>query len=114
MEEILPTLPWAWLYFVTFILAGTFVALNFFVGIIVNNLQSLTSMKTMIWSRSASISRDWKSVSTAYREATWPVECSMLARFLTQATARVRRKAHPPANGEYLLQNKLEANHVVT
>src|SRR5262245_26114301 len=28
--------------FVTFILAGTFVALNFFVGIIVNNLQSLT------------------------------------------------------------------------
>jgi voltage-gated sodium channel len=42
MEEILPKMPWAWLYFVTFILAGTFVALNFFVGIIVNNLQSLT------------------------------------------------------------------------
>jgi voltage-gated sodium channel len=42
MEEILPEMPWAWLYFVTFILAGTFIALNFFVGIIVNNLQSLT------------------------------------------------------------------------
>jgi len=42
MEELLPQLPWAWLYFVTFILAGTFVALNFFVGIIVNNLQSVT------------------------------------------------------------------------
>jgi voltage-gated sodium channel len=32
----------AWLYFVTFILAGTFIALNFFVGIIVNNLQFVT------------------------------------------------------------------------
>jgi voltage-gated sodium channel len=42
MEELLPKMPWAWLYFVTFILAGTFVALNFFVGIIVNNLQSVT------------------------------------------------------------------------
>jgi voltage-gated sodium channel len=42
MEELLPQMPWAWLYFVTFILAGTFVALNFFVGIIVNNLQSVT------------------------------------------------------------------------
>jgi voltage-gated sodium channel len=42
MEEILPQMPWAWLYFVTFILAGTFIALNFFVGIIVNNLQAVT------------------------------------------------------------------------
>jgi voltage-gated sodium channel len=42
MEELLPLMPGAWLYFVTFILAGTFVALNFFVGIIVNNLQSVT------------------------------------------------------------------------
>ena len=33
--------------------------------------------KTMIWSRSASISRDWKSVSIAYRKATWPVEGSI-------------------------------------
>jgi voltage-gated sodium channel len=42
MEELLPQMPWAWLYFVTFILAGTFIALNFFVGIIVNNLQFVT------------------------------------------------------------------------
>jgi voltage-gated sodium channel len=41
MDEILPHMPAAWIYFVTFILLGTFVALNFFVGVIVNNLQSV-------------------------------------------------------------------------
>ena len=40
MDEVLPHMPAAWIYFVTFILLGTFVALNFFVGVIVNNLQS--------------------------------------------------------------------------
>jgi voltage-gated sodium channel len=42
MDEVLPHFPGAWIYFVTFILLGTFVALNFFVGVIVNNLQSVT------------------------------------------------------------------------
>jgi voltage-gated sodium channel len=42
MDEVLPHMPAAWIYFVTFILLGTFVALNFFVGVIVNNLQSIT------------------------------------------------------------------------
>jgi voltage-gated sodium channel len=42
MDEVLPHMPAAWIYFVTFILLGTFVALNFFVGVIVNNLQSVT------------------------------------------------------------------------
>ena len=40
MEAVLPQAPFAWIYFVTFILFGTFVALNFFVGVIVSNLQS--------------------------------------------------------------------------
>lgn len=34
-------MPGAWICFVTFILLGTFVSLNFFVGVIVNNLQSV-------------------------------------------------------------------------
>jgi voltage-gated sodium channel len=38
---VLPHMPGAWIYFVTFILLGTFVSLNFFVGVIVNNLQSV-------------------------------------------------------------------------
>jgi voltage-gated sodium channel len=42
MDEVLPHMPAAWIYFVTFILLGTFVSLNFFVGVIVNNLQSVT------------------------------------------------------------------------
>jgi voltage-gated sodium channel len=41
MEEVLEEMPFAWIYFVSFILFGTFVALNFFVGVIVNNLQSV-------------------------------------------------------------------------
>ena len=43
MDEVLPHMPGAWIYFVTFILLGTFVALNFFVGVIVNNLQSVAT-----------------------------------------------------------------------
>lgn len=43
MDEVLPHMPAAWIYFVTFILLGTFVALNFFVGVIVNNLQSVAT-----------------------------------------------------------------------
>jgi voltage-gated sodium channel len=41
MDEVLEDRPGAWIYFVSFILFGTFVALNFFVGVIVNNLQSV-------------------------------------------------------------------------
>ena len=43
MDAVLPHMPAAWIYFVTFILLGTFVALNFFVGVIVNNLQSVAT-----------------------------------------------------------------------
>jgi voltage-gated sodium channel len=41
MDEVIPQMPAAWIYFVTFILFGTFVALNFVVGVIVNNLQAV-------------------------------------------------------------------------
>ena len=41
MDEVVAQLPAAWIYFVTFILLGTFVALNFVVGVIVNNLQAV-------------------------------------------------------------------------
>ncbi|HEY5706460.1 MAG TPA: ion transporter [Terrimicrobiaceae bacterium] len=41
MDEVLPHIPAAWIYFVTFILFATFVFMNFFVGVIVNNLQAV-------------------------------------------------------------------------
>jgi voltage-gated sodium channel len=41
MDEVVTQMPAAWIYFVTFILFGTFVALNFVVGVIVNNLQAV-------------------------------------------------------------------------
>lgn len=39
MDTVIKAKPWAWIYFVLFILLGTFVSMNLFVGVIVNNLQ---------------------------------------------------------------------------
>ena len=39
MYKAMEAHPWAWLYFVSFIIAGTFVVINLFVAIIINNLE---------------------------------------------------------------------------
>jgi voltage-gated sodium channel len=39
MRPLLQTVPWAWTYFVAFILVGTFVIFNLFVGVIVSNVE---------------------------------------------------------------------------
>ncbi len=41
MRAVRPQAPMCWAYFVSFILFGTFVALNFFVGVIVGNMQRI-------------------------------------------------------------------------
>ncbi|WP_035268432.1 ion transporter [Desulfitibacter alkalitolerans] len=38
MRPINAMVPWAWAYFVSFVLVGTFVVINLFVGVIVNNV----------------------------------------------------------------------------
>ena len=40
MEVLLKPHPWAWIYFVTFILIGTFVMLNLFIAVVINNLDA--------------------------------------------------------------------------
>lgn len=40
METLLKTHPWAWIFFVTFILIGTFVMLNLFIAVVINNLEA--------------------------------------------------------------------------
>jgi voltage-gated sodium channel len=40
MEVLLQPHPWAWVYFVTFILIGTFVMLNLFIAVVINNLDA--------------------------------------------------------------------------
>ena len=32
--------PWAWVYFVSFVLIGTFVVLNLFIAVVINNLET--------------------------------------------------------------------------
>ena len=40
MEVLLKPHPWAWLYFVSFVLIGTFVMLNLFIAVVINNLEA--------------------------------------------------------------------------
>ena len=39
MEAAQDATPWAWIYFVSFILIGTFVVLNLFIAVVINNLE---------------------------------------------------------------------------
>jgi len=39
METALELNPWAWVYFVSFVLIGTFVMLNLFIAVVINNLE---------------------------------------------------------------------------
>ncbi|WP_280768342.1 ion transporter [Salipaludibacillus daqingensis] len=43
MRPIFEILPWSWLYFVSFVLVGTFVVFNLFIGVIVNNVEKAES-----------------------------------------------------------------------
>jgi voltage-gated sodium channel len=40
METALELNPWAWVYFVSFVLIGTFVMLNLFIAVVINNLEA--------------------------------------------------------------------------
>jgi voltage-gated sodium channel len=40
METAMESLPWSWVYFVTFVLIGTFVVLNLFIAVVINNLEA--------------------------------------------------------------------------
>jgi voltage-gated sodium channel len=40
MEQALETRPLSWIYFVSFVLIGTFVVLNLFIAVVVNNLEA--------------------------------------------------------------------------
>jgi len=38
MKAVLPVYPWAWVYFISFIVVGTFMFVNLFVAVVINNL----------------------------------------------------------------------------
>lgn len=39
MYKAMETHPWSWVYFVSFVLVGTFIAMNLFIAVIINNLE---------------------------------------------------------------------------
>lgn len=45
MRPILDAHPTAWIYFVTFILLGTFIIMNLIVGVVVNNMEKVNEME---------------------------------------------------------------------
>jgi voltage-gated sodium channel len=45
MRPLLVAVPWSWAYFVLFILIGTFVVINLFLGVIVNSMDKATQME---------------------------------------------------------------------
>ncbi|SEQ40964.1 ion transporter [Piscibacillus halophilus] len=45
MRPVMEDAPYSWIYFVTFILAGSFVVLNLFVGVIVNNFEKVEKIE---------------------------------------------------------------------
>ncbi len=47
MRPVLAELWWSWIYFIAFVLSGTFVVLNLFVGVIVNNFEKIEKMENM-------------------------------------------------------------------
>jgi voltage-gated sodium channel len=40
MDTAMEAHPWAWIYFVSFVLIGTFVMLNLFIAVVINNLEA--------------------------------------------------------------------------
>jgi voltage-gated sodium channel len=38
---VLPTHPWAWLYFSSFVFVAVFVVVNLFIAVVINNLESV-------------------------------------------------------------------------
>jgi voltage-gated sodium channel len=40
MDTALESMPYAWIYFVTFIMIGTFIVLNLFIAVVINNLEA--------------------------------------------------------------------------
>jgi voltage-gated sodium channel len=43
MDTAMEAYPWSWVYFVTFVLVGTFVMLNLFIAVVINNLDASKS-----------------------------------------------------------------------
>lgn len=46
MRPILEIEPWSWIYFIAFVLVGTFIIFNLFIGVIVNNVEKANEEDT--------------------------------------------------------------------
>ncbi len=45
MRAAMETVPWAWLYFISFVVIGTFVMINLFVAVVINSLEESKAMQ---------------------------------------------------------------------
>jgi len=42
-QALLPTRPWAWIYFSSFVVVGVFIVINLFIAVVLNNLETVKS-----------------------------------------------------------------------
>jgi voltage-gated sodium channel len=52
-RALLPAVPWAWIYFASFVIVGVFIVINLFIAVVLNNLE-----QTRARERAAQLSGD--------------------------------------------------------
>lgn len=58
MQRVLmPTHPWAWIYFGSFVVVGVFIVINLFIAIVLNNLESVRAEERLAGSSTESLQR---------------------------------------------------------
>ncbi|MEW6622552.1 MAG: ion transporter [Bacillota bacterium] len=68
MRPLITEVSWAWAYFVSFILIGTFVIINLFVGVIVNNVHQANLLECDKEDITKDHKNNWEAVSDEHKK----------------------------------------------
>jgi voltage-gated sodium channel len=85
VRPVMETHPWAWAFFVPFIVIATFTILNLFIGIIVSTMQELSLMPEV------------QPVNTELEDLLERMEADL--KILRSSVEKLRGGDHPPGTG---------------
>lgn len=82
MYDAMEATPWAWVYFISFVIVGTFVMINMFVAVVINSLEESKAMQSADDGRAGAPDSDAALLDQlrAAREALVRVEAALSAR----------------------------------
>ncbi len=82
MYAAMETAPWAWVYFISFVIIGTFVMINLFIAVVINSLEESKAIEAADAGREAAADGDAPLLDElrAAREALARVEAALSAR----------------------------------